>query len=683
MALLQPPEQIEQQALAAYDRDRLDKILMLLYPITEKVVYTEFGLERLQLDRHRLPPYGQALKLTSALLVIPYLKGRSEADVRSFTQSTAYINDIHEPPLYKGELVGDTLTFDKYIEEHPLFSCLDMERTIISVTLRDNTEESDADLLARMMTSVRLELGTVTTDGHIISSSIDHYDMATDLTSCSGNIIGYVIAAKNKTAEYPEDGIGHAMALIIDKQQRTIELADSNGYTKKYSFIYTWLGELVSKLNRRQPVPFTLKYSFNMGYCPQLRIIVMQDRNIGQCLVWTWYYLWLRVNNPHRSAEEIVRHIMAMTAVQLQDRIERVGSIIYNNYTFGDLDEFRNIKSWLSSSQPNLHREQIARGIRYLTRQDDPLACLINTFLTPIPYSDGVREVSHYWTVDDLLFPTLVIRPAEIADYLLGLRLNESSVHYQYCYAFRNHARLFHGIVYDQDADSNQSSHTGLLFLEYVPGISLRTALRQRGWREMGPTVARLMRILKHTYNTIGYVIAAVTLDSVIIRPDGVPVILQGPANTTAGDSRMSLLEELRAELPDEDIFFLSINPLDSIQKKYPAKKKDPTEVPEVVSALSELPFRNSIGYTLLQNGTVPTTLIDAMEAHQMAIIFNTELQHTYHILQTIYLYLQVKDPKLISPHYVAVVRQRLSKLLADLRRAPFHPSMRWLLTYI
>lgn len=685
MAAISIPVEIEQQALAAYDRTRLDKILMLLYPVSQKVVYTEFGLSRLKLNKNRLPSYKHALTFTSVLLVIPYRKGRSEAEVASFLGPANYINDIHEPPLYKGDLVGNGAQLDKYLEVHPLFSCLDIEHQVISVTLRDHEIDPVQDI-GSMVTAkpARMELNSMTHDGYVIYFSVDYRDIAVRLTSCASNIIGYVIAARNNSGLRAQgNSPGHAMALIIDKQQRTIELSDSNGYTPIYSFVNVWLEELVNGLNQIQPIHFTIKYSFNMGYCPQWRTsVAINDRNTGQCLVWTWYYLWLRNNNPHRSAEEIVRHIMAMTAVQLQDRIERVGSIIYNNYTFGDLTDVRNIKSLLSSETPHLYHEQIARGLRYLTRQDDPLACLINTLLTPVTTTSANYEASHYWTVDDLPSPTIVIRRARTEDYLLGLRLNESSVHYQYCYAFRNQARLFHGIVYDMGV--NEHNNEGLLFLEYIPGISLRCALRQQGWTNMAPTVARVMRILKHTYDSVGYVISKITLDKVIIRSDGFPVILQGVASTNAGDSRMILLEDLRVEFPYVDILFLP-DALSAIQKRYPAKKKDPTIAPPIpsTSTIRELPFRDSIGYILLHNGIVSPDIINAMEETQMTIIFNSQPQHIYHILQTIYLYLQAKKRQEISEQYIDIVRHRLNELLADPQHLMFYDAIRWLISYL
>lgn len=142
----------------------------------------------------------------------------------------------------------------------------------------------------------------------------------------------------------------HATALVLDPVERTIEFFDSNGFTNGLEYIYTWLELLKIHLNERavalkaerylsqesytngesddDPMdvvdcdiqPYVLVCSKDEPVCPQVF-----SKNDGDCAVWTFYYLWLRLNNQDVPRQVIYRHLHQTSFI----KIRQINSFIY------------------------------------------------------------------------------------------------------------------------------------------------------------------------------------------------------------------------------------------------------------------------------------------------------------------------------------------------------------------
>lgn len=685
------PEDIANYAIAFYQRDHLDKIIALIYPSIWKIIYTPFGIQQLHLNANRLPTLTQILPQLSTMVAVPYRKGRSKEEVQSLlAPPTAGINDIYEPPAVRNvNSVGDP---DALLFKNDLIKCMKFRIGVVNVRYQRSTDPDWVQFKAmakdnfgiRVSNQVRQAARHIKLNGqdpplqigsdHVIISTLTISEVVENLSRCP-SIVGYIVAGfRGPLGQMGDSKTGHAFAIMWDKNRAEAELIDSNGITPDYyDFILHWFTWLVTEVNGQQAIQFTIVHAVTAGYCPQWYASFTREseRNYGQCLAWSWYYLWLRANNPSKDSQQLIRYIMSMDAKQLQDKIERVNAILYQDYEFGSLEQFLNIKTLLTSGSAWRDREEVAMGLRYLMKEEDPLACYANSVL--IGPSNVEKDA---WLVDGDTNAKLIIRQAQLPDYLLGLQLNElNSRHYQYCYAFRSNAEITpEGITY-------QISNNSIILLEYVPGLTLREALRQHGWASMAATVARCLRIIDKTYKTAGYVLDTITLDSIIIRPDEIPVLLLGRGGMQVGDSRLVILQQLREELPNEDILFIPDQPLLVIEKRYPAVARKSTQTSETgASSSSVIPFSDSVALRIMQRKDLPPTIQQEFDVNYPMVLANTEPIHYYHVLQTIYLYL--RSSKVTNPRrreYWEMAQQRMTQMLNWPDAQALVPLIQWL----
>lgn len=112
---------------------------------------------------------------------------------------------------------------------------------------------------------------------------------------------------------------GHQMSFIIDSRNKVIELFDPNGKTNKYEFVVYWLEKLAKGL----------KYKFvpvEEGHIyPQSNATgSWEDRVKNSCVVWSFYYLWLRIHNPNIDRKTILKYLCEMKLEEIEKRLPHI-----------------------------------------------------------------------------------------------------------------------------------------------------------------------------------------------------------------------------------------------------------------------------------------------------------------------------------------------------------------------
>ena len=124
---------------------------------------------------------------------------------------------------------------------------------------------------------------------------------------------------------------GHAMAILIDLQDQTLELFDPRGvrYTPQQ---YSWLREFVDYLNNQG---YHFKYYDNTG-CPVQIQDITKDKVF--CVYWCLLWIQLRLLNPDGgrvSRMDIHNYLTSLSPEELNDKIRRFARMI--NYKTSNL----------------------------------------------------------------------------------------------------------------------------------------------------------------------------------------------------------------------------------------------------------------------------------------------------------------------------------------------------------
>lgn len=331
----QPPEYV------VYYRNGPRKALMVLKPRSQEVIYTPYALQKLNLNPRQLPPYALATNIVhqagNSMVPLYYEKGRPTEEITRLIDLTPplqryKIQDLPDAPLYKGQY-GKYDPVEKKLD--PLLSC--QESTVINL----NASYPGGVFYSKMAPILKESGGGPISglimgknDAYIIDSSVSFEQILADINKCGR--VHYLITSIYGVFDMsnPKDREGHALALSIDPNTREnsglpfqeIELIDPQGITPYTHHIYYWVNQLIKYLNVRGN-RYQRLISADTLYCPQgISIFAKQMSNEGQCLIWTYWYLWLRINNPNVPSEAIRLYINEMSPDQAFDRIRMVAS---------------------------------------------------------------------------------------------------------------------------------------------------------------------------------------------------------------------------------------------------------------------------------------------------------------------------------------------------------------------
>ena len=137
---------------------------------------------------------------------------------------------------------------------------------------------------------------------------------------------------------------GHAVALVVDRERREVEIIDSNGITDETEIIYDYQKTLARSLGLAFPyegpddlfehgTPFTCICSYNELYAPQVIDFKANENTLryaGTCSYWTYYYIRMCLLNPGISRPQLRRWIMGRIQPDPDNFIGCIISDIYS-----------------------------------------------------------------------------------------------------------------------------------------------------------------------------------------------------------------------------------------------------------------------------------------------------------------------------------------------------------------
>lgn len=332
------PEKLEEiPTYAVYSIKGPKKILMLLKPRTREVTYTPYGVQTLKLNQSKLFSYQTITNIVARskeLISIPYIKGRSESEIErlilnDIKQQKYEIKDIihTELPLYTGRY-GNPSSVIKILK--PLISCQKNQYTNLSMAPK-GTEMYD--LLSYAVDNDLNDDNKIirgkNNDYMIRSSDINFEDILHDVKNC--NKAYYMIGTQKHIGKVGEiSEVGHAMAIVIDPKLKLLEVYDSNGLTPDTRHVYYWVTKL-SEYLKSHGIEVYRKINADEPYCPQSWSTLAKEfkKDEGQCLTWSYWYIYLRMHNPDVPAEAIRKYINEMSPDEAYDRVTRISSIVF------------------------------------------------------------------------------------------------------------------------------------------------------------------------------------------------------------------------------------------------------------------------------------------------------------------------------------------------------------------
>lgn len=119
------------------------------------------------------------------------------------------------------------------------------------------------------------------------------------------------------------------MALIIDIKNELIEILDPNGITPDTRHVYFWVNKLIDFLTLHG-YSVQRRITADEPFCPQrLSGYAVGFRGEGQCLIWSFYYIWLRIHNPMVPGSYIRNYMMSLTPTDGFNKISMIAQLIY------------------------------------------------------------------------------------------------------------------------------------------------------------------------------------------------------------------------------------------------------------------------------------------------------------------------------------------------------------------
>jgi hypothetical protein len=324
----------EPPVYAIYPREGPRKILLLLKPNSREVVYTPLGITFLKLDQQRLPSYELAANLVarggSEYVALPYLKGRSETEVEQLISQQPIpeeyqIRDITPGAIYQGpygkiERIERSLQQVAPCQEHQYFKLSNSPKG--SPFYNRFIQQLDNFFPGQLIMGQGGD--------SLISSTLGFEDILDDLEKC-GRVYYLIGVSKDKinVTQVASEETAHAMGITIDPQRRLIEVFDPNGISPDTQHVYYWVDQLVDFLQKNR-ITVHKRITADEPFCPQgVSAFAPEFKGEQQCLVWAYWYIWLRVNNPEISGEAIRRYMMRLTPSEAFDRIRRIASLAF------------------------------------------------------------------------------------------------------------------------------------------------------------------------------------------------------------------------------------------------------------------------------------------------------------------------------------------------------------------
>jgi len=327
----------EHPVYAVYSRKGPNKILMLIKPRTQEVTYTPTGVEYLKLNKNQLPGYIYSTIVSgqhNKFLTVPYIKGRSEKEIEELRKNLGdeyNIKDIELGDIYIGEY-GKVGRIQQTLSS--LRSCQKVQTITLSqaprgtpwynqfIKLSKNFDETDPG------TFVLGKNG----DYIITTNAVSFEKVLNDIKKCE-KVYYLITVTKDKTVWGEIEETAHAMAFVIDPKNHVLEIFDSNGLTPNTRHVYFWATKLIQYL-RKNGINLERKITADEVFCPQGASAFSPDfKGEGQCLVWSFWYIWLRINNPDIPANAIHRYMSNMTPEDAYNRISRIATVAYGSST--------------------------------------------------------------------------------------------------------------------------------------------------------------------------------------------------------------------------------------------------------------------------------------------------------------------------------------------------------------
>jgi len=124
--------------------------------------------------------------------------------------------------------------------------------------------------------------------------------------------------------------MGHALAIVISLELKTLEVVDSGGATPGVNPLYYWVNRLIEFL-KDEGIELKRIITVDEPFCPQtVSSTARQFKGDGQCSIWAYWYLWLRARNPTIPATAIRQYMASMPPDESYRKMQEIGSILYD-----------------------------------------------------------------------------------------------------------------------------------------------------------------------------------------------------------------------------------------------------------------------------------------------------------------------------------------------------------------
>lgn len=288
---------------AVYSRRNPElKILALLDPETVNVTYTPNGVIEFKLNKNKLPKYHKflltVLPKRGEYPIIPYEKGRSVEDAVA----------LFPPPGIPSIIDIDTSKAKVDIEKLGTTDQVKILKGLIILLTGGNQYTVSLETLHDPDTALDMyKIGTRPVEYYFLISR--------------GNVVDVVMGVS-----------GHAMALIVT--QNELEIFDPNGLTPNHD-LSDWVIELENEMYKRDGFRRTVIRSYDQLVCPQVlandfAVKFHDSQALGDCTIWSYYYLWLRINNPGVNRDDIHHYIQRMPPMIMKTKSRLITGIISN-----------------------------------------------------------------------------------------------------------------------------------------------------------------------------------------------------------------------------------------------------------------------------------------------------------------------------------------------------------------
>lgn len=344
-----PIDESKELEYAVYDINARLKPLFILKPRQQKITYTPFGVQRTNQLGKNLRDYDIMSWISvnkDSWVPIKFVPGRDQSEIDKLInlelekRKPVYIKDIIQVGQNVKPFVGEIgLKFDildKYITKLPK-NCPNKSKEFITI----NFSKKDSYLSAIHNTKNLYLMDLEQTDvimgknfQYYIETDNPYINIYRDIVNCQSNLITYYIFSQNLEEQVLQRKAGHAMAILIDRMNHIVEVFDPSGITQDTKHIYWWSKILVRYLQYKTGDDWKRVISSDDIFCPQIWSHMMASHSQimqkqGQCSLWTFYYLWLRISNPDVDREKILKYMSKMESQDMNNKIFSIATLLY------------------------------------------------------------------------------------------------------------------------------------------------------------------------------------------------------------------------------------------------------------------------------------------------------------------------------------------------------------------